>query len=155
VLLLLLACASEPVPPAAVPPPAAAPASAQPLRRGAAAVVARLRAEKAWEHPDPAAIAALLTESSTWPAGMAAGVAVAAAPPPGLVSLTRPTRDWLDAGGAGVVTGALPTGASIRATLSGDASTPFAWVLEHGDDRAGWAPLATLAWERAAPPSDG
>ncbi len=116
-----------------------------------------MRDERLWTLPGlpDEAVLTILRDADAWPPGMrdappAAETADERSAHPVWLELRRPTAAWLEAGGRPIVSGAVPSGATVRATLRGDATTAFTWVYEHGDDR-GWAPLATVAWEKAAP----
>lgn len=162
VWLLIAACGGSgeaPSPaadPVGVAQPVAAPA-AKPAARGPAAAVARMRSAQLWSHPSvpDEELVAILREADAWPPGMRDAPAVKATAAersahPIWLELERPTGEWLEAGGRPIVSGATPSGGTVRATLRGDAATAFTWVYEHGDGQ-GWEPLATVAWEKAAP----
>ena len=125
--------------------------------RGPAAALARMRngpMARASSVTDEDLVA-VLRDADAWPPGMREAppvkeTAAERSSHPIWLELQRPTGEWLEAGGRAIVSGATPTGGTVRATLRGDAATAFTWVYEHGDGRV-WEPLATVAWEKAAP----
>lgn len=119
----------------------------KPLKGGGSAVAAFLRSNAAWDHPLTASdIAGVLSAFGSYPPGFSNGSA-ATFTQPFTYQLTTPFADWQGHGGPNSVAGATPTGAYLRATLTGSATAPIQWVVESGSGST-WSPVATVQWDR-------